>query len=144
MHQFGCRQWQPIHRPFARHSYTVCKATGSGSRLEPGTAWCTAWRTLNGAPLGQPVGGNSWGTVPDWPFKSPDLNQIEPIWYDQKDVISTYQLTGASQITIRQARATLVRVWKEFPQALIDRRCGTFRGKLERCILHGGNNNYDC
>lgn len=31
------------------------------------------------------------------PFKSPDLNQIVPIWCDQKDEIATYQFTGASQ-----------------------------------------------
>lgn len=45
--------------------------------------------------------------------------------------------------TIRQAKETLIRVWKELPQAIIDRRCATFPGKLERCILQGGNNNFD-
>lgn len=79
----------------------------------------------------------------NWPSKSPDLNQIEPIWSDEKDEIATYQFTGASQETVRQAKATLVRVWEELPQAVIDRRCANFHEKLERCILHGGNNNYD-
>lgn len=32
----------------------------------------------------------------NWPFKSPDLNLIEPIWSDKKDEIITYQFTEAS------------------------------------------------
>lgn len=79
----------------------------------------------------------------NWPSKSPDLNQIEPIWSNEKDEIATYQFTGASQETVREAKATLIRVWEELPQALIDGRCATFDEKLQRCILHGGNNNYD-
>lgn len=79
----------------------------------------------------------------NWPSKSPDMNQIEPIWSDQKDEIATYQFTGASMESVRQAKETLIRVWEELPQALIDRRCATFHEKLERCILHGGNNNFD-
>lgn len=76
-------------------------------------------------------------------FKSPDFNQIEPMWCNEIDEIATYQFTGASQETVREAEATLVKVWKELPQALTDRSCSTFHEKLERCILHGGNNNYD-
>lgn len=79
----------------------------------------------------------------NWPSESPDLNQIEPIWSDEKDEIATYQFTGASQETIRKAKETLIRVWEELAQAIIDRRCATFREKLEHCILHGGNNNFD-
>lgn len=79
----------------------------------------------------------------NWPSKSPDLNQIEPIWSDEKDEIATYQFTGASQETVRDAKATLIKVWEELPQVQIDRRCATFHEKLQRCILHGGNNNYD-
>lgn len=78
----------------------------------------------------------------NWPSKSPDFNQIEPILSEEKVEIATYQFTGASQETVREAKATLVKVWKELPQALIDRRCATFHEKLERCILQGGNNNY--
>lgn len=45
--------------------------------------------------------------------------------------------------TIRQAKETLILVWEELQQALIDRCCVTFHEKLERCTLHGGNNNFD-
>lgn len=79
----------------------------------------------------------------NWPSKSPVLNQIAPIWLDEKDEIATYQFTGASRGAIKEARATLIWVWEELPQAQIDRRCATFHKKLQRCIFHGGNNNYD-
>lgn len=46
----------------------------------------------------------------NWPSKSPDRNQIEPIWSDEKDEIATYQFTGVSQETVERARATLVKV----------------------------------
>ena len=78
-----------------------------------------------------------------WPSNSPDLNQIEPVWCDQKDEIATFQFTGASQETVEAAKAVLVQTWNEYPQELINRRCATFYEKLERCILHGGNNNYN-
>jgi hypothetical protein len=79
----------------------------------------------------------------DWPSKSPDFNQIEPIWSDEKDEIATYQFPSASQETVIQAKETLIGVWKELPPDLIDRRCATFQEKLQRCIFHGGNNNYN-
>lgn len=37
----------------------------------------------------------------------------------------------------------VVRAGEELPQAVIDRRCDIFDGRLEWCILHGGNKNYD-
>lgn len=46
----------------------------------------------------------------DWPSKSPDLKQIEPIWSDAKDEISTYQFTVASMTSIRQHKQVLVPV----------------------------------
>jgi len=79
----------------------------------------------------------------DWPPKSPDLNQIEPVWSDHKNAIATFQFTGASQTTVHQAKQILQKTWLEYPQELIDRRCSSFYEKLQRCILHGGNNNFD-
>ena len=78
-----------------------------------------------------------------WPSNSPDLNQIEPVWCDQIDEIVTFQFTGASQETVEAAKAVLVQTWNEYPQELINRRCATFYEKLEQCILHGRNNNYN-
>lgn len=76
-----------------------------------------------------------------WRSKSPDLNQIEPIWSGVKDEIASYQFTHASMETIKQAKETLIWVLAVFLQALIDRSCAIFHEKLERCILHDGNNN---
>ena len=78
-----------------------------------------------------------------WPTRSPDLNQIEGLWSDCKDEIATYQFTAASQATVEQAKATLVEVWRTLPQDLIDQCCQSFHEKLNRCIVHGGNNNFD-
>lgn len=64
------------------------------------------------------------------PSKSPDLNQSEPIWSDEKDEIATYQLTGVSQQTVEQAKAALEQVWHELTQALFDRKCATLHAKL--------------
>ncbi|RPA96725.1 hypothetical protein L873DRAFT_1811092 [Choiromyces venosus 120613-1] len=79
----------------------------------------------------------------NWSSRSPDLNQIECLWDDCKGEIAMYQFTGASQETVEQAKATLVKVWREFPQELIDHRCQSFHEKLNCCIIHGGNNNFD-
>ncbi|RPB05242.1 hypothetical protein L873DRAFT_1798234 [Choiromyces venosus 120613-1] len=79
----------------------------------------------------------------NWPSRSPDLNQIKQLWDNFKDEIAMYLFMSASQETVEQAKATLVKVWREFPQELIDRHCQSFHEKLNSCIIHGGNNNFD-
>jgi len=79
----------------------------------------------------------------NWPSKSPDLNQIEPIWDYEKDEVSTWQFIGASQRTIKEAKEALVRTWETLPQVVIDEKCRSFHEKLQLVILHGGNNNFN-
>ncbi|RPB04436.1 hypothetical protein L873DRAFT_1799304 [Choiromyces venosus 120613-1] len=64
----------------------------------------------------------------DWPLKSPDINQIEGIWDYEKDEISTWQFVRASKAVVDGAKAVL---------------CQAFHEKLQRVIIHGGNNNFN-
>lgn len=40
-------------------------------------------------------------------------------------------------------KAMLVEVWRILPPELIDQCCQSFYKKLNRCIVHVGNNNLD-
>lgn len=51
------------------------------------------------------------------------MNQIANVWSAQKDKIAIYHPTIATMETVRQAKATLVWMWEEFPHAIIDTRC---------------------
>ncbi|RPA93880.1 hypothetical protein L873DRAFT_1815192 [Choiromyces venosus 120613-1] len=79
----------------------------------------------------------------DWPSKSPDLNQIEPIWDYEKDEISTWQFVGANRTIIDGAKVTLLMTWEDLPQVVIDNKCQAFHEKLQRVIIHSGNNNFN-
>ncbi|RPA96662.1 hypothetical protein L873DRAFT_1811013 [Choiromyces venosus 120613-1] len=79
----------------------------------------------------------------DWPSKSPDINQIEGIWDYEKDEISTWQFVGAGKAVVDGAKAVLVQTWEDLPQAVIDNKCQSFHEKLQRIIIHGGNNNFN-
>ncbi|RPA93981.1 hypothetical protein L873DRAFT_1487928 [Choiromyces venosus 120613-1] len=78
----------------------------------------------------------------DWPARSPDLNKIEQCWDYEKDTISMYQFTGASQATIESAKDTLLRTWIDYPKDLIERQCLDFHEKCRLVIENGGWNNF--
>lgn len=46
----------------------------------------------------------------NWPYQSPNLNQIKPIWSYQNNEISTDQFIGVSDVTVERAKATLVKL----------------------------------
>ncbi|RPA90330.1 hypothetical protein L873DRAFT_1879320 [Choiromyces venosus 120613-1] len=79
----------------------------------------------------------------NWPPKSPDLNQIESIWSYQKDETSTWNFVHASRQVLDAAKEILVRTGEELPQEVIDNKCQAFHEKLQRVILHDGNNNFN-
>ncbi|RPB04651.1 hypothetical protein L873DRAFT_1799021 [Choiromyces venosus 120613-1] len=61
----------------------------------------------------------------------------------EKDEISTWQFVGASKAVVDGAKAVLVQTWEDLPQAVIDNKCQSFHEKLQRVIIHGGNNNFN-
>lgn len=79
----------------------------------------------------------------NWPFKSPNISKIEPIWDYEKDEIETYQFTGASQATVEEGKATLRKVCDDLSQECIDPICMDFHGKLMLVLQNRGDNNFD-
>ena len=80
------------------------------------------------------------------PPNSPNLSPIESIWDYEKDMLDEYEDLGMTPLPGESKVNTLQHVvGREFveraDQAVIN-QCRGFRGRLEQCIAHNGNNNW--
>lgn len=78
-------------------------------------------------------------TVLDWPGNSPDLNQIEPCWYDMKRTV-----THRSDVIMRKDTTAKLweEVWNDLEQEKIEGWCRRMRPHLERCQAQKGDNKF--
>lgn len=69
----------------------------------------------------------------NWPSNSPDLNVIEHIWAMMKAGVRAVRPK-----TVEQLKETLLTLWNEIDQDMIDRLCRSFRYRLYLLVNHRG------
>lgn len=78
----------------------------------------------------------------NWPPNSPDLNKIEPLWDDYKDLIQTEGPFTGKSIDPTIIRELMVKDWGKLSIETINNRCADFRYKLELVVRNQGRNNF--
>jgi len=76
----------------------------------------------------------------EWPASSPNLNPIETIWCEMKDRIKErleirITASGIGEIVAEQ--------WLNYPLEMVNNHILFMPGRIEACIQHGGNNNFN-
>lgn len=69
-----------------------------------------------------------------WPARSPDLSPIENMWAIIQKRVDVYGPSDAEELWQFVKRA-----WDEIDMAIVKKLCGSFPGRLRKCIRVGGN-----
>lgn len=72
-------------------------------------------------------------TLPDWPPRSPDLSPIENMW-----AIIQRRVDSHGPTTYKHLKQFILEEWEKIPMEVVNNLCGSFEGRLRRCLASKG------